>query len=312
MGKKKLNAVHFYQCDWTGYPMAAANCYFPTWTPEGKLQKKGAYCNWESVLAHAHERLGTGELTEEQCTQVVEHVSNLVGCQVYPAPDYRLLTHCGGTMSLEEFHTKCTRQGPISAIHIDSGGGIKEISLNPDTTSVDSGQFIWTHYLNASGTTTQPSLVYAPRKKKLDRDVCVISVPDKRLAVNATASQLFKMQIHGDVLLVYQTREACFQHRTRFTTLTRKNFDELFAKKRKRTSEERALDKDSYNKLKSEMQSSLDAFEKVASITAQPPRETSQTLPVAPMSGHHLAKAVKAREAPNGLPVVPAILLQAA
>ena len=53
MGKRKLHNATYYQCDWTGFPMRCANCFMPSWSTEGKLIKKGSYCNWESVLAHA-------------------------------------------------------------------------------------------------------------------------------------------------------------------------------------------------------------------------------------------------------------------
>ena len=51
MGKRKISGHTYYQCDFTGFPMKNTNCYLPSWTADGKLQKKGSFCNWESVIA---------------------------------------------------------------------------------------------------------------------------------------------------------------------------------------------------------------------------------------------------------------------
>ena len=59
MGKRKLHDSSFYQCDWTGFTMQSSNCYMPTWAsslPNEKASKRGSYCNWESVVAHANYR----------------------------------------------------------------------------------------------------------------------------------------------------------------------------------------------------------------------------------------------------------------
>ena len=37
MGKRKLNSTTFFQCDWTGFPMKSAHCYWPSWSQTGKL-----------------------------------------------------------------------------------------------------------------------------------------------------------------------------------------------------------------------------------------------------------------------------------
>ena len=70
MGKRKIHNSTFYQCDWTGYAMRAPYCYLPQWTSAGKLIKKGCYCNWESVVAHAEAMADKGTLTEEEVRRI--------------------------------------------------------------------------------------------------------------------------------------------------------------------------------------------------------------------------------------------------
>ena len=31
MGKRKMQALAYYQCDYTGFPMRNSNCYVPVW-----------------------------------------------------------------------------------------------------------------------------------------------------------------------------------------------------------------------------------------------------------------------------------------
>ena len=53
MGKRKLHDKTYYQCDWTALPMDSPACYMPSFDGK-KLKKRGNYCNWESVVAHAN------------------------------------------------------------------------------------------------------------------------------------------------------------------------------------------------------------------------------------------------------------------
>ncbi len=76
MGKRKLHTTTFYQCDWTGYPMKTSNCYLPVWSDNdkdtGKLMKKGSYCNWESVIAHAAQMEAEAKPEEKEMYQKVK------------------------------------------------------------------------------------------------------------------------------------------------------------------------------------------------------------------------------------------------
>ena len=61
MGKRKLHAETYFQCDWTGLPMRYTNCYMPSWNESGKLMKHGSYACWEAVVAHAEEIATPGD-----------------------------------------------------------------------------------------------------------------------------------------------------------------------------------------------------------------------------------------------------------
>ena len=66
--------------------------------------------------------------------------------------------------------------------------------------------------------------------KDRDLDLTVFYWPFKNgLPFNQTASNMFKMQIYGDVLLVQQTREPCFLPRDRYVNYTLLAFNEQFA-----------------------------------------------------------------------------------
>ena len=84
MGKRKLHDRTYYQCDWTALPMDSPACYMPSFDGK-KLKKRGNYCNWESVVAHAnhlHEVDKTLEADEYEA--VVEHVYELTGTNIDP------------------------------------------------------------------------------------------------------------------------------------------------------------------------------------------------------------------------------------
>ena len=79
MGKRRLHEQVYYQCDWTGFPMDSPNCYMPHWVGK-RLVKKGNYCNWESVVAHASHIYDVEKKMEvEELTAIIEHVQQQCG-----------------------------------------------------------------------------------------------------------------------------------------------------------------------------------------------------------------------------------------
>lgn len=309
MGKRKLHATTFYQCDWTGFPMRQAHCFMPTWNSAGKLLKKGAYCNWESVVAHATHLFAHDEMTSEATEKVLEFINELVGTSVTPAPSYDALYHTKGTLSVEAFHGICTRQTPCLATKITPDGQVFETMLNPKDGHFDFHDYLHKPFMFQG----PPSTFHSTRKKKgNDRDLTVWYFPTKELPVNTLASQLFRMQLHGDVLLVHQSREQCFLPRARYTCFTRQHYDEIFSKKRKREREAASLAPSEYADLKSQMQSDLNKFEQKASSTAAPPKELSKVHSAGKTDGKKIAEGRRQLEAldPSALQI-PAVLVGA-
>ena len=141
MGKRKIHNTTFYQCDWTGYAMRAPYCYLPQWTSAGKLIKKGSYCNWESVVAHAdalHEA-GNPAFTEEDVRRIREYVLHLVGTPVSPAPHWQELAHMKGTLDAAAFHAACCRRGALTCVLLKPDGSVTEAAI--DETCLPSEHF---------------------------------------------------------------------------------------------------------------------------------------------------------------------------
>lgn len=312
MGKRKLNGTSFWQCEWTGFPMKSAHCYWPCTSATGKLVKKGSYCNWESVMAHAKLLLEKHEIEPDEHGRVVTHVENITGTIVEPAPHYEELAHTKGRMNALDFHNACVYQShPISAVKISPCGDVFEVLVHPEKS--DSGRFFFADYLHKPYTYHGPPSTFHSMRKKgksgPDRDLSVWYFAAKELPHNPVASNLFKMQLYGDVLLIQQSREQSFMPRERFVSFNKAQFDEQFCKKRKRT-EVQCLTGTQYEEIKAKMQQSLNAYEKDASALAAPPKDTSRMAAPAALNGKSLAQKVKARgPTPGGsLPPPPALL----
>jgi hypothetical protein len=313
MGKRKLNGTSFWQCEWTGLPMKSSHCYWPSWSATGKLIKKGSYCNWESVVAHAKYQLDKG-LDAEEHAKIIDHVQEIIGTVVEPAPHYEELAHTKGRMTALDFHTACTLQThPITAVKISPNGEIFELLVHPDQSSAHTGSFIFADYLHAPYAYHGPPHTFHSMHKKGskgDRDLSVWYYPNKELQHNVTASNLFKMQLYGDVLLVQQSREQSFMPRERFVSFNKLQFDEQFCKKRKRV-EVQCMTGAQYEDVKEKMQQTLNAYEEVAAAAALPPKEMSKAAP-ARVDGRSLAQKLKARgPMQSGPPPPPQVLVGA-
>lgn len=282
MGKRKMHGDTFYQCDYTGFPMRSAYCYMPTWDANGKLVKKGSYCNWESVLAHAAapENLSTAPELEK----IKTHVVGITGTdRMSQAPDYKELYHMKGTMSPSAFHEACTTtEEAIMGVKISSDGEVFECLLTPRE-----GSFHFEDYLHKPYCYTGPPQHFHSMRKKSGgaaKDLTVLYYPSRNtgipdLPANQVASNVFKMQLHGDVLMVQQSREQSFMPRERYVTYTRTDFVEQFMKKRKRSPiEAPAMSTEDYATAKKQMQDSLSKFEAEVSKDAKTPVEHSNVV----------------------------------
>ena len=274
MGKRKLNGTSFFQCDWTGFPMRSAFCFMPTWSAAGKFMKRGSYCNWESVVAHAEWQLERSELTLAEYSAIIEFITQTCGTTVTPAPHYDELAHTKGRISMTDFHARCTEQrNPITAVKITTSGDVFECILKPDESSEMSHRFKIEDYLHKPYSYHgPPSSFHSMRKKgqkNNERDLAVWYYNVRELPHNPTASNLFKMQLYGDVLLVQQSRENSFIPRERFVSYTKAQYDDHFLKKRKRTADTASLAPEQYASLKESMQQELNQYESTLAASSQ-------------------------------------------
>jgi hypothetical protein len=311
MGKRKLCGTSFWQCDWTGIPMKSPHCYMPAWGVSGKLVRKGAYCNWEAVVAHATWLRERHELHDDEFLQILAHVEMHTGTAVRPAPHYELLAHTKGQMTAEMFHLACVREtADITGVLITPNGDVGEVTIEPDRSSADTGRYIF-HCVNQGRYHRMLSCFHSVRKGNKNasaRDLCVFHYPDKDLPHNPTASNLFKMQLYGDVLLVQQSREASFMPRERYVSYTKATYEEQFVKKRKKP-EPQSMSVDGYGEAKAAMQNALNAVEQAVTKAAVPPKQMSTAQSLGPKSGATLAEKVKERGRLPSAPVIPAAIV---
>lgn len=338
MGKRKMHGYTFYQCDWTGYPMRATNCYMPVWTND-KMTKRGSYCNWESVLAHAQFLHDNNETSAAQCARVLEYVYALTGMTPDPGLSlggsptdfsgfgFQHLEHFkddstakspvlsglekntpnemlfGNNWDMAMYHKVCqavTCQFELTAVKLSPEGQIYEVILDSKAGKFKFNEFLTKPYMNADySESTQDSSMqsfsctHKPRMPK-DRDVCVFYYPYKNgLALNTAASSLFKMQIYGDVLLVQQTKEACFMPRERYVHFTKQQFDDYFGKKKKKQAEVPALTDVEFKEAREGMVASLSEFEKRATDGAERPGDLVRGAVMPPSTGKELADVAR-------------------
>lgn len=295
MGKRKMHGDAFYQCDYTGFPMRNAYCYMPTWDAASKLVKKGSYCNWESVLAHAAK-----EYTNERCVEyerVKAHIVAITGTdRLRQAPDYTQLYHIKGNLTPIQYHESCTYSDePIIGVKITSEGEIIEVVVTPKDGKYDFEAFMHKPYFY-QGTA---QIFHSMRKKSgAAKDLTVLYYPSRDLPTNTVASNVFKMQIHGDVLMVQQSREQSFMPRERYITYTRQEFIDQFMRKRKRgVVEVPAMSSEDYDTVKKQMQTQLQEFEAEISKDAKKPSEFTNQVKAKKPNGFRAMVATMASEA---------------
>ena len=295
MGKRKLHGLTYYQCDWTGLPMRATNCYLPSFDEKKKLVKRGSYANWECVAAHAQHMYDNAEITLEQLAKVREHINALVGAVVESAPSHDQLAwfardgEPGTITSAEEFHCTCCKPNGVVAVRIPPTGEVHEVHCDPMAVSEKFEPHL-TRPFNLHGPLHTPQSFQSLRKKgQKDRDLCIYYWPFKNgLPFNQTASHLFKMQVYGDALLVQQTKDPSFLPRERFVNFYMTNFTELTSTNKRKKAED-GIDTRDYKALKTEMQQSLNAVEQRVSASASKPGDLAKAAALPPPSGKELA-----------------------
>ena len=291
MGKRKLHNSVYYQCDWTGLPMASANCYMPYWTnADDKMKKRGTYCNWESVLAHAN-YLTHGpdaSMSKQTLAEVEAHVSHVTGCPtahlVHENLDFKQLEHfnTGVNMTADTYHAMCVKTTEqIEAVCISAASDtVQLVDIEPfdgvyDFKCVLNKVNEFEPYKLHEATISRPG-------KKLNKEselkmLYFAGTHPHCDVLNKTASQLAKQQIFGDVLLVQVRNELCFKPRVRYVDFNINEYNKSFVKKRKKVVPEHtpAMSTTEYDQVKESMQASLCAFEARASASAVRPQELS-------------------------------------
>ncbi len=285
----------YFQCDWTGLPMRQTNCYMPSWNEAGKLLKHGSYTCWEAVIAHAV------EMQTDELGKIRDHVNNLVGCTVKSAPHWSKLAwyardECDLIETPRDFLDACCKnEGPVMAVRMMTDGNVHEVICSQDDIQSKFTEFL-TRPFNLQGPTHEPQSFQTVRKKGTkDRDLTVFYWPFKNgLTFNQTASNIFKMQIYGDVLLVQQTKEPCFLPRERYINYFATTFQEQFGKAKRKDSTP-TFTPDEYGIAKAQMASELQQVEALASSYASEPGELAKASVLPPPSGKELAELLVAQ-----------------
>lgn len=295
MGKRKLHGITYYQCDWSGLPMRATNCYMPTWSGQ-KLVKHGSYANWECVVAHAAHMFEESEIDLQQYQWITEHVQAICGAPVKEAPKFTELEwfakewHPNLVSDASAFHKVCCEEDrPVVAVRVTAAGDAFEILTAPKDAPFQA--FLTTPY--ASHGTDTPGLVepvymqLAKKKASKEYDRVMYYWPFMNgLPMNTVASKLFGFNIYGDVVIVKQSKEASMMPRLRFINFTMQDYNELFPKRKRADPTYSTSD---YAALKEEMKEQLASVEHAASSLSQKPEELAQASVCPPPSGVELA-----------------------
>lgn len=305
MGKRKIHGQTYFQCDWTGLPMRQTNCYMPDWNESGKLLKHGSYSCWEAVIAHAAELCDGPYPTVASWARqdkIREHVNDLVGCTVHAAPHFKKLAWFAARDesdtidSPEAFLAACCKtKEPVVAVRMLTDGTTHEVLCSQDDIAAKFAPHL-TRPFNLQGPLHEPQSFQTVRKKTTkDRDLTVFYWPFKNgLPFNQTASNIFKMQIYGDALLVQQTKEACFLQRERYINYFNATYQEQFANKSKRKDHPAPTSED-YAVTKAQMASELREVEALAASSASLPGDLAKAAVLPPPSGKELADLRRAQ-----------------
>lgn len=287
MGKRTLHTVTYYQCDYSGIPMASPGVQMPVWDQNNKLCKRGSYINWECMLAHA--------MTEAASyTACVEYVRKLLGvASVNVAPSYSMLKHFGGTMSIDNYLAACDFENEARyAVMIPVTGAPETISmLCQDGAIVPEQEY--KALTTFDGKVSQT--VFAKSSSPPNSSLTLISqLNDHR--ENTVASQAFKLTLHGPVLVVLKMSEPM---RHRILSYTAEQFLEQYGKKRKRKvpPAQSGISTEEYGKAKASMQSKFSEFEASIASKAVKPRTVASLKKM-----HGRGRMVRPMDTPASVP----------
>lgn len=313
MGKRKLHDQHFIQCDWTGFPMLKAGAYLPMWDSkhDTKVQKQGHYLNWETVVAVAHDRYFIAKTLEEsEYERIMEYIQEECGGrQPNIAPHWKRLTHFGGELDLADYLEQCTYEsGEVSFVYIPFG-----IENKPVTKMADSnfGRFDFMPFLTRPITGyTDMIITTVTRKTKTPKLELVLmyygAEQNPSMPINQLASQLFKVQIHGDCILAKRTKEF---GRHRYVDYTEEMYALDFTRTKRRREDTESMTTEQFKVARQQAQAQSQAFEQrvFESSGAQPVRKGTK---MKPSSGTAIARLAREKaqaqalaQAPPGSPM---------
>ena len=281
--------------------MRSSNCFMPHFTEAGKVLKHGSYCNWESVVAHAQE-LATSDGNHANLVKVVTYINELVGAPVQPAPHYSKLAWFARSdeevvASPEAFHSICcTQTTPFQGVHMEACGTLREVLLSGEDIRDRFMNRLTMPPCNAAFRGERPqSFQTVRRKSSKDRDLTIFYWPFKNgLPFNQTASNIFKMQIYGDILMVQQTREPSFLARERYINYWISHYHEQYLRQSKKR-DLSTFTAAEYAEMKSEMESNFQQVEQLASSSASLPGDLAKAANIPAPSGKELAALLKSK-----------------
>ena len=263
MGKRKINDIVYYQCDYTGMPMRASNCYIPSYSVAGKLLKHGSYCCWEAVIA------ASGGDTNVQAL-----VDEIVGCAVARAPDQctlSWLSETGAIANIDEFLAACDDPNkPVHVIEIAVDGRLTEAVIAR----------------RAYASFTHRFTTMRKKGKEKAYEVCFNGVG----APNTVATQYFKQELSGNVYVALKSKELAIKERSRYLPLDIESFKTMFASRKRKID---ALDKSDYESVKTEMKNELMRVEAQAAQGTQKPADLAKAALMPPASGMEIAALVR-------------------
>lgn len=232
MGKRTIAGRSFKTCDHTGMPLPPGPaCYMPLISKDGKVQKKGHYCNWESAMA------AVNQLDEASKDQATEHIRQVLGGVVPVAElaDVEQLVHFGGPLGAAEWQGLCLKShASVQSVIIRSG---KDGSVEPIEVPLDEhGQMDATGILSDDATRVD---IKRSNFRPKDRQIIAHFSPSGQVE-NRVASKMFRMDIKGDVVVSVLTRELCFLPRERYVPFAVKEFEDALGPRKRKEAPEAA------------------------------------------------------------------------
>jgi hypothetical protein len=265
MGKRKIHDLAFYMCDWTGIPMHASNCYMPSWDSKNKLVKKGSYYSWECVWAHAN-HMHCQDHESLDLDRIEKFILAQTGMRTLePAPSYKAFSHCGGTITENDFTTWLhTARLPQTVVILKADGTVVEREVSPSMLDFQ-------HRVELAellGDQWSPDLIqkFDVVRKKVNSNQSLVAyyINSTSGSPNQLATNTLKVHLRGDVLLCQVNREA-YGHgqRQRYISYTQADFVSQLTRKKRKASDESILTKDEYSQVKRSMESELQHIESV-------------------------------------------------